>query len=298
MLGGVMAMHFLAAGSLGLPLGAFGISTILMPIIAALAGDEDDPFDWETEFRNLLADTFGTKGGEVIAHGPLRAILPWADFAGRVGLGDLWIRPPTKEMEGRDALEAWTQTLAGPTFGYLGNMATAGKLMSEGEFLRGIEAASPKMISGPLKALRFGTEGVKTMKGDDTGIELDALDIGFTALGWSPSDVAEAFEARTAIKNREHLIDLRKQRLMNRWYQARKAGDFDEVSSVMEEIDTFNSVHEGDAWAQITPKKLMQSAKAKERNAAQIKEGVYLSKNRESLRDIGRFADVGNDTQE
>ena len=191
---GILSMHFMAAGSMGLPLGLFGISTILLPIAGMLLGDEDDPWEWEVEYRKMLAETFGTKGGEVIAHGPLRAVMPWADFAGRVGLGDMWFRPPAKEMEGRAAVEAWMQTLAGPVVGYVGNVGTAAKLMSEGNFVRGVEAMVPKMVAAPMKAARFATDGVQSMKGDDLGVKLDPLDILFTAAGFSPSDTSEMYE--------------------------------------------------------------------------------------------------------
>ena len=289
---GILSMHFMAAGSMGLPLGLFGISTILLPIAGMLMGDEDDPWEWEVEYRKMLAETFGTKGGEVIAHGPLRAVMPWADFAGRVGLGDMWFRPPAKEMEGRAAVEAWMQTLAGPVVGYVGNVGTAAKLMSEGNFVRGVEAMVPKMVAAPMKAARFATDGVQSMKGDDLGVKLDPLDILFTAAGFSPSDTSEMYEARNAIKNREHLLDMRRKQIINHWHHARKAGDSDGVKEANDMAKAFNDANKGVKSLQITPATFAKSAAAKERNASQIKLGAYLSKGRESLRSEGSFADV------
>ena len=64
MLFGVMSMHFAAAGSLGLPLGVFGLSPLLS-LLAMGTGDEDDPpLDWQDEYRLWLADTFGRETGE------------------------------------------------------------------------------------------------------------------------------------------------------------------------------------------------------------------------------------------
>jgi len=289
---GVLTMHFMAAGSLGLPLGAFGISTVLLPIASMFAGDDDDPWDWEVEYRNMLADVFGTKGGEVIAHGALRAVLPWADFASRVGLGDLWFRPPAREMEGRAEVEAWMHTLAGPVFGYVGNIGTATTLLAEGNFERGLEAMLPKMLSAPLKAVRYATDGVQSMKGDDLGIRLDPADIIFTAAGFNPSDVAEMYESRNAVKNREHLLTMRRQQIINQWYQARKAGDFEGVAEANEMARDFNRANIEIKSLQITPATLAKSATAKERNAAQIKMGAHLPKGRDKLREYGEFADV------
>lgn len=292
LLQGILTMHFLAAGSLGLPLGAFGISTILLPITGMFMDDDDDPWDWEVEYRNLLAETFGTKGGEVIAHGALRAALPWADFASRVGLGDLWFRPPAREMEGRAEVEAWMQTLAGPVFGYVGNMGTSAKLISEGNFGRGVEAMMPKMVSAPLKAIRYGSDGVKSMKGDDLGIHLDPADIVFTAAGFNPSDVSEMYESRNAVKNREHLLTMRRQQIINEWYQARKAGDFEGVSEAQQKARGFNQANSDLKGMQITPGTLAKSAVAKDRNASLIKMGTYLPKSKEGLRAYGSFADA------
>src|SRR5690606_68234 len=131
MLVGVAAMHFTAAGSLGLPLGLFGISPLLA-LLSMGMGDEDEPWDWETEYRQMLADTFGVDAGEAIAHGPARMLLN-VDLASRVGLGDMWIRAPFKEAEGRDLVEAWMLTLLGPVAGYVGQLGTAAKAFDEGK---------------------------------------------------------------------------------------------------------------------------------------------------------------------
>lgn len=97
MLVGVAAMHFTAAGTLGLPLGMFGITPLLSPGM----GDEDDQWEWEVEYRQILTGTFGVEAGETIAHGPLRLPLN-VDLAARIGLDDLWIRPPAGPVARQD----------------------------------------------------------------------------------------------------------------------------------------------------------------------------------------------------
>ena len=289
MLMGLAATHFAFAGALGLPLGVFGISTVLLPLLAMGMGDGDDPWDWEVEFRNLLAESFGTTMGEAIAKGPLRALVPWADFSSRVGLGDMWVRGPNKEMEGRADTEAWMLTLLGPVAGYAGTMGTAKKAFNEGKIERGIEAMMPKMISAPLKALRYANEGVKSMKGDDLGLELSAGDILAQALGWTPSSVSELYEARAAIKNREHLLTMRRAEIINQWSAAKTAGDLEGQQEAMEMAKTFS---EKNPEMKVTPATLVKSMASKARNAQQIKNGVYLPKSREALRETGAFADI------
>lgn len=288
MLLGVAAMHFAAAGAMGLPLGVFGVSPLLS-LLAMGMGGADDPWDWEAEFRNMLADTFGTDLGEAIAHGPLRLISN-VDFASRVGLGDLWIRAPQKEAEGRDLVEAWMLTLLGPVAGYLGNLGTAAKAFDEGKFSRGVEALMPKMISAPVKALRYEQDGVRSWKGDALGVELSAADLLGTAAGFQPSRLAEMFEGRAAVKGREVKLQNRREELVNAWVAARLAGDAQGVREAMVEAMQFSRSNRPFA---ITPENLNQALQAKRRAQQHIHDGYFLSRKHEPLREVGRFANVG-----
>lgn len=287
MLLGVAAMHFSAAGALGLPLGVFGI-TPLLGLLSMGMGDGDDPWDWQTEFRNMLADVFGKAGGEAIAHGPLRTLLN-VDFASRVGLGDLWVRSPQGEQEGRDLVEAWMLTLLGPVAGYAANIGTAAGAFNEGKTGRGLEAMLPKMLAAPLKATRYETEGVRSWRGDDLGVALDTGDILGTALGFNPTKVAEMNEGRAAIKGRESKLTGRREEIINQWMAATIAGDQAMQAVAMQMAMKFNRANPGLA---IRADSLQHSLQTKLRNQAMIKDGVYLQKRRQDLRAEGRFANV------
>lgn len=287
MLVGVGAMHFAAAGSLGLPLGIFGISPLLA-LISMGMGDDDDPFDWQAEYRNMLADVFGKEGGEAIAHGPVRMLLN-VDFASRVGLGDLWIRAPQKDAEGRDLVEAWMVTLLGPVAGYAGQMGTAMKAFDEGKFARGVESMLPKFAAAPLKALRYETEGVRSWRGDDLGITLSEGDIIGTALGFNPTKIAEMYSGRSAVKGREAKLQARREELVNMWWNSMQAGDEGGVQDALAEIRAFNVRNRPFA---LTPQSLRQSAMAKRRAQLQISSGYHLNRRRDELREYGRFANI------
>lgn len=56
-----MVSHAMASGILGLPF----VSTLLA-VASMLGSDDDDPWDAEAALRNMLADTFGDKAGEVL----------------------------------------------------------------------------------------------------------------------------------------------------------------------------------------------------------------------------------------
>jgi hypothetical protein len=285
MLLGVAATHFAAAGTMGLPLGIFGV-TPLLALLSMGMGDEDDPWDWETEYRNMLADVFGKEGGEAIAKGPIRMLLN-VDMASRVGLGDLWIRPPQKEAEGRDLVEAWMITLLGPVAGYAGQMGTAAKAFEEGKFARGVESMLPKFLASPLKAIRYESEGVRSWTGTDLGITLSEADIVGTALGFNPARVAEMYEGRTAVKGREARLQARREELTNMWWEAQQAGDRTGVAEAFDQIRTFNT--RNPAFG-ITMKTLKQSAMARRRAQLQTSQGYFLNRRRDELRAFGRFA--------
>lgn len=287
MLLGVAATHFAAAGALGLPLGVFGV-TPLLGLLAMGMGSEDEPWDWQVEFRNLLADLFGKQAGEAIAHGPLRT-LTGIDMAGRVGLGDLWVRAPQAEKEGRDLVEAWMLTLLGPVAGYAGNIGAAMKAFDEGKVGRGLEAMLPKFIAAPIKASRYEREGVKSWRGDDLGVKLDGGDIFATALGFQPSQLAEMFEGQRAIKGREAKLMARREEIANMFTSAALAGDQEMQAEAIKAAQAFSLRNPSMA---LTADSLRRSLQMKVRNAAMIQDGVFLSKKRQDLRAEGRFANV------
>ncbi|HRO36696.1 PLxRFG domain-containing protein [Thauera sp.] len=287
MLLGVATMHFAAAGTMGLPLGIFGV-TPLLALLSMGMGDEDDPWDWEAEYRNWLADTFGKESGEAIAKGPIRMLLN-VDLASRVDLGDLWIRPPQKEAEGRDLVEAWMITLLGPVAGYAGQMGTAAKAFEEGKFARGVEAMLPKFLASPLKAIRYESEGVRSWKGADLGITLSEADIVGTALGFNPARVAEMYEGRSAVKGREARLQARREELTNIWWESQQAGDRTGVAEAFDQIRKFNQ--RNPAFG-ITIKTLKQSAMARRRAQLQTSQGYFLNRRRDELREFGRFANI------
>ncbi len=61
--------------------------TTLLAAASMLGGDDDEPWDAKVALQNLLADTFGQKPAEVLAHG-LSRLTPW-DILGRAGLDKL-----------------------------------------------------------------------------------------------------------------------------------------------------------------------------------------------------------------
>ncbi|MCD1224035.1 helicase [Vibrio cholerae] len=80
---GTLASTFFIGGAGALPLWA--ISTAI-EAAQEIVGDDDEPFDAETELKRMLAEAFGKENAALIWHGALPSI------SGRISLNDLWVR--------------------------------------------------------------------------------------------------------------------------------------------------------------------------------------------------------------
>jgi hypothetical protein len=288
---GLLGTHLAAAGTMGLPF--IGSVASIFQALANGFRDDDEDFDWEVEYRNWLARTFGKDIGEAVARGLPRLAIGW-DVAKRVGQDDLFLRAPNREQEGRDAYWAWAQSLAGPVAGYALNLylgiedvAKGISNLNAGKFWRGAEELTPKFIRDVLKAARYEYEdGVRTRAGYKQ-LELGALEKVGQALGFTPSRAAEMYEGVNAIKNRERRIQRRRSELLDQYAAALKDGNAEREKSVQADIDAFNERNPDMA---ITGRTTRQSLRNRERREAEMKGGVYLPKSRDSLRDEGGFA--------
>lgn len=139
----------------------------LLAAASWLGSDDDEPWDAEVALKNTLAETFGTTAADVMAHG-LSRLTPW-DISGRVGLNTL-IFPDVQEG-----------LREGPVAGFAGGCCRASgchrwrpdggdKADGGGKYLFGLEAMLPAALRGPVKAIRYGTEGSQgPHRGDHPG---------------------------------------------------------------------------------------------------------------------------------
>lgn len=281
-LSGLLLSHAMAAGVLGLP-----VVGTLLSIASALGSDDDEPWDAKVALRNALADALGEKPAEVLVHG-LSRLTPF-DISGRVGLDKLLLPDIQEGLEGARAVESWMSAALGPIAGIGINTAKGLENIAEGQMVRGLESMVPAALRGPLKALRYNTEGVK----DKTGIvvmeDTSALEELGQALGFSPSRVREANEGKSAVYQADRRLLDRRQALMTQWAHARMAGDAEGAAEVQESIKRFN---EKNPSRKITPLNLNQSLRNRQRRIEQAEQGVYLPSKRRDVQDVGRFATV------
>ena len=279
-LGGLLVMHGLAAGALGLPM-----VTTLLAAASMLGGDDDEPWDAQVALQNVLADSFGQKPAEVLAHG-LSRLTPW-DISGRVGL-DRLIFPDIQEgLEGQRLGESAMAAALGPVAGIGINVLKGLQDMGDGRYQRGLETMAPSALRGPLKAWRYETEGVKDKSGIVVQDQVDVAAVAGQAMGFSPSTVRNAYEGKSAIVQRDRALQARRSTLVEQFAMAAMAGDEEGKADARADIAKFNEKNPG---RRIQPLQLAQSVRMRTKRIEQAQDGVYLPAKRRDALEGGRFA--------
>ncbi|SDZ93897.1 PLxRFG domain-containing protein [Marinobacterium iners] len=281
-LAGILGMHFMFAGAMGLPLWS-----VLGGVLNAIFDDEDDPWEFDTEFRNFLADTFGKEVGHAIAHGPVQALTGYG-ISGRVSLNNLWLRESNRELEGRDKVQYWFEQLLGPMGGIALGAGTASQLWSEGHHWRAIESTVPKFLKDGLKAIRYHNEGVNNLRGDTLVESMDWDKVVSQMLGMTPAELQERYEANNAIKNAEQRLKDRRRLLMNRFALAYRQNDPEFLAEVRREIVRFNKHNPP---IRITRGHLMRSMRSRRSHSRDQIQGIVVDRKLRYLTENGRFVE-------
>lgn len=308
-LAGILGMHALAAGALGLPFtGMLATASILIAkksklgaaAFAAAAtaaffgagdGDDEDPYELENVIRNWLADIHPFFA-DLVFGGVPRALSP-VDLSGRVGLNNLIIPDVQEGLEGADWATAMQSALLGPVVGISTSTVKGLQQIQEGDYGRGIETMLPIFLKNAMKSYRYADEGVLTKNKDVihdkdvTGVELFSQAIGF-----SPASVRTSYEGRSAIFQYRTKLEDHRRELMRKWVVARQEDDSDGMNKVWTEILEFNAkTAEKNPKMRISRMNLMQSYKATERKAKETGDGgVYLTKRQKGAEEQGGFA--------
>lgn len=279
-LGGLLAMHAMAAGALGLP-----IVGMLLSAASMLGSDDDEPWDAEVAMKNMMADTMGPKAAEVMAHG-LSRLTPW-DLSSRVALNKLILPDVQEGLEGQALWEKILAAAAGPVAAIPGGFFKGMAEMGQGHYQRGLESMLPVAMRNVVKADRFADEGAV----DKTGIvikdEVSAAGLLGQASGFRPSEVALATEGRMAIYQADKALTERRSSLVRMYAQARMSGDIEGAQEVLAMVKAYNTKNPKRA---ITMVNLNQSVRARNRRIENADQGVYLPQNRRDAQEAGRFA--------
>lgn len=279
-LAGIIGMHTVFAGVMGLPL----VGPILA-MASMLGSDDDEPWDAEAALRNALADALGTKTSEVLMKGASR--FGPADLSGRVGINNLLLPDVQDGLEGKDFSDAMVMSALGPVVGILTNTFKGLAEIGQGHGMRGVETMSPVFLRSPLRSIRYATEGAQ----DKTGVMIKD-DVGLFGLvaqfaGFSPSEVRLATEGRSAIYSHTKRLDKRRTELMNDYVRAVQRDDMDGQKEIWAEIQAFNQKNPS---RRISRVQAMQSLRQREKRVKQAEHGIYLPNKKREDADIGRFA--------
>lgn len=279
-LAGIISMHTVFAGVMGLPL----VGPILA-MASMLGSDDDEPWDAEVAIRNWLADTFGQKTSEVLMKGASR--FGPADLSGRVGINNLLLPDVQDGLEGKDFSDAMVMSGLGPVVGILTNTFKGLAEIGQGHGIRGVETMSPVFLRSPLRSIRYATEGAQDKTGvmikDDVGM----FSLAAQAVGFSPSEVRLATEGRSAIYSHTKRLDKRRTELMTDYVRAVQRDDADGQKEIWAEIQTFNQKNPS---RRISRVQAMQSLRQREKRVKQAEHGIYLPNKKREDADIGRFA--------
>ncbi len=286
---GITGMTFAMSGAMGMPMAstAFWIADL----IAGMFGDDDEPWDSELAFRNFLADFLGETGGSIVARGVANE--SGLDIASRVGLGELWIRSPGRDLEGRALALHYLEQAAGPVAGIGINAIQGLDTMSQpDQFWRGAESLVPKFVRDAMKMVRYAGEGVTNQRGDVVVAqeELGVVPLFFQASGLAPAAVSERWEQNNQLKRVEQRIMDRRKYLVNLWYAAHQAGDTEMKTEAMQRIQSFNQKNRD---AAITGQTLQRSLRARLMHSRKAQDGIQVNpKLRPRLDDL-RYLEEG-----
>ncbi|HFG1517145.1 TPA: PLxRFG domain-containing protein [Vibrio cholerae] len=272
---GTLASTFFIGGTGALPLWAI---TTAIEAAQEIVGDDDEPFDAETELKRMLAEAFGKDNAALIWHGALPSI------SGRISLNDLWVRSINRDVDASTAYVEYMKQALGPVLGGIGVSWAQGLAdISNDQFARGIERIPPKAIKDVLKTARYINEGgVTTKNGDEIVSDLTAFELLGQASGFAIGRANLQYEENNAIKNYETFIVKRRQSLMNAYYTAYRLKDGEAMKSVMVKIRKFNQSQYGKRNP-ITTESLRQSLKVRARKRSITQNGVQVNPKMNSL---------------
>lgn len=272
---GTLASTFFIGGAGALPLWAI---TTAIEAAQEIVGDDDEPFDAETELKRMLAEAFGKENAALIWHGALPSI------SGRISLNDLWVRSINRDVDASTAYVEYMKQALGPVIGGIGVSWAQGLAdISNDQFARGIERIPPKAIKDVLKTARYINEGgVTTKNGDEIVSDLTAFELLGQASGFAIGRANLQYDENNAIKNYETFIVKRRQSLMNAYYTAYRLKDGEAMKSVMVKIHKFNQSQYGKRNP-ITTEILRQSLKVRARKWSITQNGVQVNPKMNSL---------------
>jgi hypothetical protein len=278
---GLMAMHWLFAGALGLP--AAGLIGGANDLIKDLLSD-DEWHNYKADFRSYLeAKNVDESFINILLDGPLSTIL---DLKLSQRLGAHEIIPMVHESETHDTLDVSVKDRLFEMFGgaagsLVVNVSDGLKLFASGDTERAIEKLVPSaLVKNVMIAGRFATEGKINAKGDQVipKESFTPLDIGKQAFGISPYKVMQGEEIARSAKTDVSFAADKRTKLLGEY---RKIEDVDgDTTEIDNKIDAYNDKYPD---TPILAKHIRQSIKTANRAKDNSIFGFTFGKGRDAM---------------
>jgi hypothetical protein len=262
---GILGMTYAFSGLQGLP--TYGAANMFASTVAAMFGDDDEPFDFDEAVRSAVGD-IGYKG-------PINALTN-IDIASRTGFnGMVWHDDPRRLAEVGFA-PYFIEHFFGPSYQALFvNPGRAIKLMKEGQVYRGLETVTPSFVRNPLKAFRFATEGATTTNGAPIVDDVSAYSAFMQIFGFTNAELSEAYARAGSMKKAEQKIASRRTSLLDLHFLAKSNGDDDMLAEIKDKIAGYNESYPSN---KISPDTLARSYRGHMERIKNSVDGVYLNK--------------------
>lgn len=268
---GLLGTHAAVGGMVGMMLQPikWAIGLTLMAL-----GDDDEPYTfanaisgrtYDRLIAEVSADLFGTTASTIISKGLPAGVLG-VDLSARMSMGTFYFI----DMRGDNAQSVLGSLLAsfgGATLNQAVNMSRGIGTFAGGDFLKGVEQASPKIARDALRSYRYYTEGLVNNAGDTVipASEMGIPDTMRQFFGFSPTRVSNFYSAQNAIKDAEGYAVDRKSELLQRFRTAESAS---ERADIAKEIRSFNRSNPAE---RITHSSLLRNKEAQRKREASFR---------------------------
>ena len=220
--------------------GVFGGSVIVAgiggtPFLGTLAllynlYKDDDDDDLETEIRKVVGERlYGGIGNYVLG----------ASLSSRIGLSDFLFRESFASKDQPYVVQAM-ELLAGSLFGSALQLERGYKLIGDGEISRGVEAMLPVAARNPMKAIRFYSEGVQSLDGDQIMPPVNEKEALFQTLGFAPAEYMQKLEKNSATYRKNRLATQQRSDIYRKYFRAYMDNDLPRMNGVVSQINEYN----------------------------------------------------------
>lgn len=188
----------------------YGIATMLLGMLVPGADDEDI----DRMLQNALlieGDGMGAAAWNYSMGMALKGVpgqVTGTALSERLGMPNLWFRDQSYELEGREWMERLLFEMAGPVLNIPVKIADGLNLVWDRNWVKGAEAAAPKVIRDMVRGTDYLVNGVTTRGGETILDDTSVAHTLKTMLGFMPADVAERYEQNARMRGTEREITL------------------------------------------------------------------------------------------